>query len=400
MAKAKSYKRFKPKGRSSWVAGAVGLAGKAWDNRSKFRQAFTTAKKLIGSTRVATKRKQTGGPSRSYTNRIKKGKKLSITRGTPGASHSLTQYIKLGNGPMKRVNVTFHHTYQRVISNVQGLQQVDWLNCIMGRLANNVGDTAVVSRNSKTDYGSNLFEMIPPYQTQGNFYQIGYPATVSNNRRLYVNDITSQLSVTNHSNIACHVEIYWVAPVKNQIDDPVTAWNKAIILERAGQQTQMTNQAAVAGTTVLSGYSVGLGYGLYDMNPRMTKHFKKLWNIKKYNHLKLGPGQIEDIVTHIKYGKSYSQAVDDQETSEFITGSTLVPMVIVKGQPVILKTAGETTYGIAEVGFIHKQIINLGVINDEQLRATRITNGILVNTGYTGGVIDEDGDATTNQVVT
>jgi hypothetical protein len=71
-------------------------------------------------------------------------------------------------------------------------------------------------------------------------------------------------------------------------------------------------------------------------------------------------------------------------------------MVVVKAQPVIISQTTpfvlETTYGETQIGFIHKQILNIGFVDDEQMKLFRTFSGTAINTGIGGRIINEEGN--------
>lgn len=316
-----------------------------------------------------------------------KKKKVVYGNGTPGSTRTHSQTIKMGPGKLLPNNIRYHHTYNLVVDNQQGLQAVDLLNSVMPKLTGNTPAGIAMARSNKNDYGSTLWELIPEYTVSGGPYASVDPKF--NRKTLFINSVDSVLSVVNQSTIAATVDIYWCAPVKNEPTTPIASWEYAIQSER-NNQTATTASTTVAGTATAGGIATG-GYVFQDMTPQMFKDFKKKWNIKKQNTLRLAPGDSNDIRTKIVYGKKYVMRVDADTVSEYITGYTLVPLVVVRAAPVILTGSTETTYGETRIGFIHKQNINLAVVTDDQLHTTRMYQGVLNNTGLAGKTVGEDG---------
>ena len=365
----------------------------------------------------ATKKLKLKGEQKVYvplssTMQRRKSTKTRVTNGTPGAMRTTKQSIKMGPGKYVKKQITYHHSWQGVVGNSQGSQAVDYLSCVFPRLADNTTTGIAMFKNRKQDYGSNLYELLPSYTiTPGTSQQpstspgIGpFTADPKNGRKvLHLNSIKSLLSITNHSNIAATVTIYWCAPVKDCPDNPLVSWIKATLASRYNQtQVAITANSIGPLTTAAAGYTNV--YDVPDFTPMMFNEFKKYWNIKKTNICKLSPGDIQDIETNIYYGKKYSQFKDENETddTEFYTGFTLVPMVVVKAQPVIVSQVGppaviETTYGEAQIGFIHKQILNIGFVDEDQMKLFRSFNGTAINTNIGGRFINEEGNPAQDQ---
>ena len=363
----------------------------------------------------ATKKLKLKGEQKVYvplssTMQRRKNKKTRVTgNGTPGAMRTTRQILKMGPGKYVKKQITYHHSWQGVVGNSQGTQVVDYISCIWPRLSDNTTTGLAMLKNRREDYGSNLYELLPSYTiTPGTSQQpststgIGpYIADPKNGRKiLHLNSIKSMLSVTNHSNIAATVTIYWCAPVKDCPDNPLTSWTKSTLASRYNQSQVAINPTGASGVGTVSTAAAGYTnvYDVPDFTPMMFSEFKKYWNIKKTNILKLAPGNIEDIETTIYYGKKYSQFKDENETdnSQYYTGFTLVPMVVVKAQPIIISQTTpfvlETTYGETQIGFIHKQILNIGFVDDEQMKLFRTFSGTAINSGIGGRFINEEGN--------
>jgi len=381
---------------------------------SRIRSALNVAAQVIAGLGSATqgggpsKRKAPGGPTKrkrarkislkggatqSYVaTQAKRKSKTKVSLSTPGCSQTVNQTIKMGSGKYVKCNMRHTHTYQQVSVSGLGLQNALTLNTILGKLSNNVTAPGILTRTDKNDIGTDLFEFVPLYSNTGVATIYGSdPSTTQ--RKINLQSVRSELSVTNHCTLNVHVDVYWCAPVKNQGLDPVVSWSTALALVNGGQTNQITPPTTATLTSTSGAIADPIIYG---MTPQMCSMFKKYWSIKRVNSLNLNPGAIVDIHTRIIYNKKISEQVQSDSTSEYITNQTLIPMVVIRAQPVISVTgaSAQTSYGSAQVGFIHRQVINFAVAKEKDLEINRINNTLTFSAGVQR-IIDEDGDATT-----
>jgi len=380
------------------ILGAIRTAGSyAINNSGKLVNAYKNIQAVRKNIRPDVKKKQ-------QRKKIKTGLYNQVGR-SPGASKVIGQTIVFGKkrkGAAKvKLTYEYIHNNNTIIDSAQGKQGVLSLQPIMTNLKNEI-IAGNLSLRLGDQYASNLFEMIPgmistsvlgPYNTDPYVFR----------KSFYLGYIMSEMTITNFSSASVVCTIYWCTPVKDNALTPQAAWADAIVSDRNSQSHVATFKTVPAASdTALAGTMTDPSQ--YGAKPTETKQFKSKWNIKKTNVIRFGPGEIVDLNTKIHYNKVIYEDHQSDTASEYLTGQTLVPMVVCQASPVVVVagevaapgTFKECTYGAGRLGFIHTQTIKFGEQKVKQLKVTRVFNGIVAGT-QVGYFVDEDGDQDVQQ---
>jgi len=378
---------------SGYVQTAANAAAFAYKHKGKIVQAAKYARKYL------TPRK----PSETKTKRKYKAKASTLGKEllAVGAISTKRQALTLGSGkskPKHKSNMTYDHSFQKVIENIQGLQGIGLLNMIMPRQDGN--SNVSILRSNEGHYGTNLFTMTPRYKTAtGGIYPVDLDIT-ANNDEFYLNSVTSVINITNFAKTSALVDIYWMAPVKNETKDPTQVWNE-VIQDRVNGQSNVIVSTTLTGLGATAGAIGGASDGIffYGLTPQQSSEYKKRWVCKKKNTFSLECGQTKNLVTLIKYNKTIRFKDHEAAESTYITGCTLVPLVVLRSAPVIVETTAsseEVTYGSGKIGFIHHQKLSMSMLTNKRIKTHRLFQGILSRTSGIEEIVDEDGDVTFN----
>jgi len=327
-----------------------------------------------------------------------------------GATGTIRQVIRMGGKKPRSTNIIYDHHYQQIMETTNGSQFAGSGNLIMGNPANDFGTTQVynASRTNATQYGTNLFQLTPRYKgIATGLYPNDFDIAI-NNECLWLNKITSVHNLTNFTNAPIEVQILWCAPVKNCLVTPLNAWADAIGDSQNSQN--VASYASLAATTSVAPGHLGSIDGIYvhGQDPAQYKEFKKSWNIKKRNKIKLSAGQTYDVATSIIYNKKIEVNILSDITSDYITGLTLVPLFIIRSSPVIVFDSvaplnQEVSYGEAKLGIIHHQKLHMSMMLNKRINTHRIHYGLLrdytTTANVTSRIINEEGNLDTVQEV-
>lgn len=367
-------------------------------NNGTFNQAVKDNLRNIIDTGVAVAVNRpwssTGTKTKTYT------KTIVQKFATPGAKRKLKQTLRMGgkSRPLKKggANVEYDHHYTQIIRNVPGRQGVNIINYVMHNLFSDA--STGVARTDQTQYGTNLFALTPLYKNYNTLYPVDGDIG-ANNDMFYLKNVFSSLNLSNNSELAMEVFVYWMAPVKDQSKNVLLAWQECIVDMYNGQATagHLTTTAGVPA----AGAIASVDYDIIGQTPLEHKNFKKMWTCKRLNKITLKAGDNVDLYTNIIYNKIIRKQKQSDTGSDFITGQTLSPLIIYRTSPIVLQSVADTTvkemaYGTGMLGIMHHQEIKMQTMEAVRIQTKRMYDGTLSNwtpVQFTEQQIDADGDA-------
>lgn len=291
---------------------------------------------------------------------------------TPGAILVKTSSIKMTHAKGKYCPNVFMQDWQQVYQTTNGIQLVALASYVMPRIGNgNVSN----NRTLGTGYATDLFEMSPrSLNATTSVFSNSTTPTVAFDK-FFLGTVDSVLTISSLSKVSMVVDVYWCAPVKNHYRDPVSAWNQAINVA-GDSQTIATAASAPATTTVNPGYLANCSQ--IGVKPTDFKNFKDMYNIKKKDHFILEGGQIKEIKTKIHYNKTITnqhQVVALSDGTLFLTGQTLVPVIVARSAPVLMQFGTspgfteEMVFSETKIGVMHRQIIRMATSPEDKKNA-------------------------------
>lgn len=372
-------------------------------NPTSVRGAYNIGKQVFKSGKVAFKTARKLWSSRTSTNTETKTNSTPINKHIAvGAKKTIKQTIYMGTVKGgRKSNIQYDHHYQIIHENEQGRQGIGLINNIMTNQTG-VASTALQNRTNRSQYGTNLFDMTPQYQNSGPIY-VASIDPVARMDAFFLNSIQSTLCVTNFTTVPGECRIYWCAPVRDHFFLPDEAWATSLADEAA--LSSQINPATYANSLTTSP-QLNSGYPTtttqYGFDPYECHTFKQKWNIKKTTNISLRGGETCNVITNIMYNKTITKTKNTDNPSDFITGQTLVPMVVFRFAPVIVNSTPpteEVTYASGKFGFIHHQTLFMTMLTNRRMKVKRQFNGVVYSTGLAEKFVDEDGDAAINTEV-
>nr|UOF80020.1 putative capsid protein [Cressdnaviricota sp.] len=254
---------------------------------------------------------------------------------------------------------------------------------------------AVNSNENSRDYSNvNPFELNPNQKNTGSVLfttPLLDPSTaVLSNDAVFVKGWKSSISITSFSNVACHVDVYWLVARKNSDLAPDAAWSFMNVAYAAGQSVY-TQPTTTAGQPT-GGY---LDYGAYGSKPSDNPEFKKYWTIMEKRVFILPSGNTMRFETKRRVNKVVRRA-NLQGLGNMIGGLTMIPMVIVRPAPVQVKLTAESNWNVntASTKFSIMQwdtcIYKFIDAADRPMNRAFLSNISVASTGAVQQLIDEE----------
>lgn len=190
-----------------------------------------------------------------------------------------------------------------------------------------------------TQFTSSAFNLNPYQITSGNL--INTTGVVPSTDRIHLKNVITDFQMTNNSNAACSVTLYWVKSVKNHTDLPTQEWSDALVAEQLYQST--ATQAVQSSTTYGPG-TIGVptiaSWGQTPASLRAWRMQFKILRSKTY-YLALGATQRVSYVVRVNTTYDKTIASDSVAKTSGFPGSTVWLLAIVRGAPVdIVAAAG------------------------------------------------------------
>lgn len=410
MAKKKIVYRKTYKGTSLRKSGAYGLAAGVVSTVARQVANGVAAsmsnkrKSMAGTTYPKGVKKARTSAARSYTGTRSRSSYQGGSTDTPGSIAVKTQAIRLTSNRSKICPSVFNTDWQGIFQAANGRQLVFIPSYIMPR----IGATNVVAnRLSGTGYATDLFEMTPRYSTIAtSTYNTGIDPSITFDR-FFLGKVESTLIISSLSQVAMLVDVYWCTPVKDNYRDPLQAWQESIVLSGVGQSAVATYATAPATVNVPAGSLPA--YDQIGVKPSDLAEFKKQWTIRKVDHFNLDPGTIREIKTTIHYNKNIDlekQGLANQDGTNFITGQTVIPVIVARSAPVLMQYGAsapyveEMVYAETKVGVMHRQVLKMAAVpKDQKQKIFREHIGTLQASAPTNEIKLEDLDVTVGKAI-
>lgn len=257
-------------------------------------------------------------------------------------------------------NSYFHDVNNWVAGDKQGKQCVDSLENILTNFM--IVGTTSNNRNTRQQLAVALHDFcVTAAQNTGGFPFAAANAVAAD--KFYVRSVSANVSMLSLENVAQEVLMYFVTPKKDTYLDPVSYFDQICQVHRLG------NGAATpaAATTTATATAGGADYTDIGQNPWKYEEFRNVWRCIKAVKIVLQPGDQHSVSASFKYNRPFLLKEFSARSSVYLSGITIVPMVILRGGLVGIalndaSVSSEVANAKTRVGFATNYQYNLAAL--------------------------------------
>jgi len=366
---------------------------------SKFRRKSTNKSKPGRATRTKVRVKR----GRSYTRTTTKRKRKHGPTNTiwDAATEKFTKIFRKPMFKRKLGQATVYETWETVSQGTNGIQNVLTLKSIMPTSAIQSGETST-TRTNKDSMATDIWQLHPNTKLTGSAYVTA--GTTPREDAIYWRTTDLKLEITSLEPATQECTLLWCMPKTAVENDPIITWSQALSAQAFGN-------TAAADPGITGAIQTGAGVtSTYGYDPRAIAAWKKAYKVFKVHKFLLPPGETHKINCQFginKYlAKSWCDDMVDEE-SFYVPHLTIVPMLIVRGLPVVTgNTTGDPpvlanptmVHATTKVGVIMTFKHFLNFCDHNRYNFQRVNLGIPVNVSGAAGeqLIDDDEDAIQN----
>lgn len=286
------------------------------------------------------------------------------------------------NGPLSTITAT------------QGRQIIDYLDVIMH--GNWLKSTCTGARHERVSLHDDLYEF-DLYTGNANG-PTSAVTKVYDRGRMYMKSIDIDYGFLSMTTVPQIVDVYWITPRFDLFADPIGVLSEILAFEGDGQDAS-TNATTIATNMVTAGKA---WYDNWGFSPFKLKQFNQAFKVLKETHFTLNPGDQRHVNVKFKYNRVFAKeehmSANYGRNRDWIKGTTVIPLVIVRAGLVGIATAteavsSEVSYGEPKVGVTSCQKIKVGLLPTENRRPfSRVYKGIIEASTEALKEIDDNDD--------
>lgn len=213
--------------------------------------------------------------------------------------------------------------------------------------------------------------------------------------KIAINKLQYDLQLVNLKSISAEIQVYWFLCKRATNNAPWETWSEAVENEEGNLQTSATHRTTFGTTTVTAGRKTRDVYGTDPMNYKL---FKSFWKPIGSHNVILQPGDVHNMRWNCVMNKVYTRKFLKEQTSQFVAGLSICPMIIGRGQIVGLSTDGSTaaqevSYSPVHIGMVGNVKIQFAQVPANRITQSRVYEGQIVGGSYVGRQINDTDDA-------
>lgn len=281
---------------------------------------------------------------------------------------------------------TYNHSLNKVFIGQEGLQQVNdvFFVGIKGQLQGSVS----VVRNDIFSWGRSMYDLNPYAGVTGS--AIIAPTGVSGDAdSFFLDNINGKLILTNCTNGATDLDVYWYLCKMDSNDGPTASWTNYVSSEGQGQGPNV--QAAL--TTTANATAGRYTPFTSGARPGFSKGFKRLYRCLKKQDIILQGGDTKEINFTIHYKKLIRKKWIQERPSASLANLTVGVMLIQRGAPVAISEApptNEMTYAATKIGCIMNYNVVCKAIPVNRMSSQSAFQGLVAGTHAENMILDTD----------
>lgn len=242
--------------------------------------------------------------------------------------------------PLGRWNYT-QQNYNICISG-RGQQGVSTL---VGHLTMSQFLTSTGTQPSSTQFYTNIFALNPYQATTGGV--LGAVAAPTEDK-VHVHKVFTEMQMANASSEPAQVVLYFMIATKDTAQAPDAEWNTCLTQYALGQAS--ASNTAFGGTLPVTPETVGYPtYATYGQTPMNNPSFRKQFKILRVKNYMMASGSVEKLTYCVNVNRTYDRVALARQNalgSLSMPGATVYVMIVVRGTPVAVQTAGGTTVAV------------------------------------------------------
>lgn len=225
---------------------------------------------------------------------------------------------------------------------------------MMGNMQLNAPASTPVAGDPTYKWDNNPFELNPYRKTTGSsILNAGSYAS----DYIHLKNIETDFTLKNASLVPCEILLHFFISKNNTNDGISTQWISSVAATTMGQATSAAGTTSLFAITpgaevVRNGGANGLTYAenviisgnsTHGTNPDNFAQFRKFWKLLHKGRHVLQPGEVKRFEGEIEVHRTLSQAYLNSSNVAYLKGFTIVPFLIVRGVPELIKPGGTGT---------------------------------------------------------